>query len=52
MVRFVSSVCKFKSNHKLHVKVQVEPKDFYGFGLVLVWSGYGENFKSLAQVLG
>ena len=50
MVRFVSSVCKFKSKHKVPIQVQVEPKYFYGFGLVLVWSGSGKNFKSLAQV--
>ena len=50
MVRFVSSVCKFKSNHKVPIQVQVEPKDFSGFGLVLVWSGSGENFKSLGKV--
>ena len=40
----------FKSNHKVPVQVQVEPF-FSGFGLVLVWSGSGENFKSVAQVL-
>ena len=50
MVRFDSSVCKFKSNHKVPVQVQVEPRDSSGFGLVLNWSGSGENFKSLAQV--
>ena len=50
MVRFVSSVCKFKSNHKVPIQVQVEPKDLSDFGLVLVWSWSGENFKFLAQV--
>ena len=29
----------------------MEPKKNSGFGLVLVWSGSGKNFKSLAQVL-
>ena len=53
MARFVSYKYKlrlgFKSNHKVPVQVQVEPNFFSGFGLVLVWSGSGENFKSLAQ---
>ena len=37
----------FKSNNKIPVQVQVEPKKFS----VLVWSWSGESFKSLAQVL-
>ena len=39
---FEISKFKFKSNQKY----------FFGFGLVLAWPGSGENFKSLAQVLG
>ena len=54
MARFVSYKYMlrlgFKSNHKVPVQVQVEPKCFFGIGLVFVWSGYGKNFKSPAQV--
>ena len=32
----------FKSNHKVTVQVQVEPKKISGFGLVLVWQKFQE----------
>ena len=48
MVQFVSSVYKFKSNHKVPVQVQVEPKDFSGFGLVWVWQKFQVSSTSIS----
>ena len=43
-------VKKSEEEEKEEKEVQVKPRIFVGFGSVLVWSGSGENFESLAQV--